>query len=1277
MIGRRISHYLILEQIGAGGMGVVYRAHDERLDRDVALKVLSPDLAGDQEFLARFRREARILSKLNHPNIATVHDFDTEDGTSFLVMEFVQGTSLLDKIRNGPLSEKELIRLALQLLDGLCAAHVASIIHRDLKPGNLRETLDGRLKILDFGLARTLDSGLEATTSVATTSGLVGTLPYMAPEQLRGENADARTDIYSVGVVLYELATGSRPFTETFGPRLIDCILHQNPPSARELNPQVGPEIELLIRRALEKEPDRRYGSAAEMRRAMQRTGENSPASTTQVDVDVPSRAPPMEIAHVLFTDIVGYSKLAMDDQQRYLRQLQKLVRSTSEFERAKSNDQLISLPTGDGMALVFFGEPEAPVRCALELSKSLRANPEIKLRMGVNSGPIYRVADINANRNVAGGGINIAQRVMDCGDAGHILISKSVADVLGQLSSWRGHLHDLGEMEVKHGVRVHVFNLLTEVAGNSAIPEKLKAQTGKQQKTIVLPQKKTWIAMAVFITVFVAAAAWTFGGRLLGKKNFRPTIAVLGFKNQTATPETDWVSTSLSDMLASELAAGDFVVPTPGESVARMKIDLALPNEASYALGTIQKVHRSLNCDYVVYGAFFDPGKSAGGRVQLNLQLRRAKSGEVLAQISETGTELALPELAARVGATLRAKLGLPGISLSQSTELQAAVPSTPEATRLYFEGLGQLRSFDLLGARQSLTKATATDPNFSLAHAYLAEAWQGLGYDQKAKQEAKTAFDLSTRLGREDKILVEARFRQISSDWDQASDLYRSLWTLYPENPEYAIRASEVQIRAGKAKDALKTIEILRKQPEPINKDPRLDLKEAEAAAALSDSPAEKQAAMRAADGAKASGSRLLEAEALWRACAAMASLGDAPGAQATCQQSIGLARPVGDLLLVARDFTVLGQIAEAQGDPKQGLAQHRQALEFARKIGSRRDVTGALINIGNNLANQGDLVAAQKSYEEALAVAQEINDQGQIIAVLNNLAAISQTLGKFPVALRLYQQSLQEAQAVRDKGGVARAQNNIGMIYSLQGNFPSAIENIQQAMKGAEETGNKSDQAQSFYALGDTKLEQGDLPAAEENYQAGLKIATLIGEKTTIALGQLSLSDLRLQAGRAAEAEVLARQAATEFHAEGMKDQESAARNFVAAALINLDRQEDAAQEMDLIARLSPEDPTVRLAVAITSGRLQIRAGKGAAGKKGLDAVATEAKRLGIPGLQFEARLAQGESALFGGERKTALSSLSILEGDAAKKGFKQFEARAKEVRQQFQMRVSGEI
>ena len=1112
MIGRTISHYVVLEEIGAGGMGVVYRAHDERLDRDVALKVLSPELSGDQEFLARFRREARTLSKLNHPNVATVHDFDTESGTSFIVMEFIQGKSLTEKIRNGPLSENELVRLALQLLDGLCAAHAEGIIHRDLKPGNLRETVDGRLKILDFGLARTLQADLDVTQSIATTSGVVGTLPYMAPEQLRGEYIDARTDIYAAGVVLYELATGSRPFPENFGPRLTDSILHRIPPSAREVNPKVSTEFDSVIRIALEKEPRRRFGSTREMLEAIERIRTNALVDALG-QVDAGSAAP-----------VSGSNQTA----------------------------------------------PAVAVRATAE----------------------------KANTPIA----------------------------------------------------------------------------GRRRQPITRRWKARIAVAAVSVVVVAALGLWVFSEQLLGKP-FRPTVAVLGFKNQTTTPETDWVSTSLADMLASELAAGDLVVPTPGESVARMKRDLSLPNEASYSQDTIQKVRRSLRCDYVVYGAFFSTGESAGGRVVLTVQLQRARTGEVMERINESGTELALPELATRVGNVLRTRLGLPRVSGSQLSELQAALPSTPEASRRYFEGLGQLRNFDLLGAKESLTKATTADPNFSLAHAYLAETWNRLGYDDKARQEAKAAFELSSRLGREDKTLVEARFREISSEWDKAVDLYRSLWTLYPENPEYAIRTADVQIRAGKANDALKTIEELHKQPESIRQDAVLDLKEAEAAEALADFSKEKQAALRAADGARAKGSRLLEAEALWRACAAMATQGDAPGAQAACRQSIGISKPLGDLLLVARGFTILGLVAGRQGDPQQSLEQHQQALNFARKIGSRRDITGALTNIGNVLADRGELVEAQKNYESALAVAQEINDRGQIVTLLNNLATLSQASGKFSVALRLYEQSLQQARLVEDKGSIARAQSNIAFIYLLQGNFSPAMQNIQDAVRAAEETGNKGDQAQFLYALGDIKLDQAQLTSSEESYQAGMKLATQIGDKTAIALGQLCLARLRLQAGRAAEAEVLARQAADEFHAQGSRDMEAAARSLLASALLDLDRKEDARQQLDLIERSSLQDPTVRLAVAITSGRLQMRSGRIAAGKTELDHVTSEARKLGVPGLQFEARLAEGEIGLFGGDRRAALSILSALQKDAGKKGFKQIEARALGFSQQISRSKTG--
>src|SRR5271157_1877151 len=181
-----------------------------------------------------------------------------------------------------------------------------------------------------------------------------------------------------------------------------------------------------------------------------------------------------LEMAHVLFMDIVAYSRLPMDQQEQTLLHLQEAVRSTREFARVQASDQLIRLPTGDGMALVFLGDVEAPVRCALELHRILRRWPEMQLRMGIHTGPVYRVEDINAARNVAGGGINIAQRVMDCGDAEHILVSKTVADVLAQVSTWSKAFHDLGEAEVKHAVRVHIYNLCTDEAGNAELPQKL-----------------------------------------------------------------------------------------------------------------------------------------------------------------------------------------------------------------------------------------------------------------------------------------------------------------------------------------------------------------------------------------------------------------------------------------------------------------------------------------------------------------------------------------------------------------------------------------------------------------------------------------------------------------------------------------------------------------------------------------------------------------------------------------------------------------------------------
>ena len=182
-----------------------------------------------------------------------------------------------------------------------------------------------------------------------------------------------------------------------------------------------------------------------------------------------------LTMGHVLFMDIVAYSRLPMCDQRKLVAVLSEVLRKSPTFAHAHQRQRLISLPTGDGAALVFFGDPEAPVRCALELSRELREHPEVKLRMGIHTGPVYRMADINANQNVAGGGINVAQRVMDCGDEGHILVSEVVADTLLQLGQWDHCLDDLGEAEVKHGLRVHLYNLHTEECGNPELPQKMR----------------------------------------------------------------------------------------------------------------------------------------------------------------------------------------------------------------------------------------------------------------------------------------------------------------------------------------------------------------------------------------------------------------------------------------------------------------------------------------------------------------------------------------------------------------------------------------------------------------------------------------------------------------------------------------------------------------------------------------------------------------------------------------------------------------------------------
>jgi len=255
MIGKTLSHYKIVSELGRGGMGIVYKAEDTNLDRIVAIKILPPQIVTTDEDQARFKREARAAAALNHPNIATVHDLgETEDGQTFIVMEHVGGLSLSEKLNQGPLEIETAVTLASQIAEGLSIAHQSGIVHRDVKPSNMMLTEDGRIKILDFGLAK-LTGGIDITKAGST----IGTAAYMSPEQARGEEVDHRTDIWSVGVVLYEMLTGKRPFVAEYDAALAYSILNTEPESVSSIRTGVKPELEQIINRAMAKGFDERY----------------------------------------------------------------------------------------------------------------------------------------------------------------------------------------------------------------------------------------------------------------------------------------------------------------------------------------------------------------------------------------------------------------------------------------------------------------------------------------------------------------------------------------------------------------------------------------------------------------------------------------------------------------------------------------------------------------------------------------------------------------------------------------------------------------------------------------------------------------------------------------------------------------------------------------------------------------------------------------------------------------------------------------------------------
>jgi eukaryotic-like serine/threonine-protein kinase len=699
-----------------------------------------------------------------------------------------------------------------------------------------------------------------------------------------------------------------------------------------------------------------------------------------------------------------------------------------------------------------------------------------------------------------------------------------------------------------------------------------------------------------------------------------RASVAVLGFTNLSGDPREAWLSTAFSDWLTTELTAGEQVRAIPAESIARMRMELALPEVDSLGRESLIRIRKNLGTDYVVAGSYALLGDKSDGPLRLDLRLQDTRSGETVGAISEAGTPERLLDLVSRAGERLREKLGVRAVTREEAAEVATALPLKSETAKLYSEGRAKLRTFDALSARNLLSEAVRVEPNYALSHAALATAWSRLGYDENAKAEAKKAFDLSANLSRADRLLTEGLYREMSLDWEKAIEINRALFEFFPDNLDYGLALVNAQVKANRWKEALDTIRALRELAPPLRDDPRIDLAEGYAARSLGDGKRADSSIARAAEKARASGASLLLARAR---------------------------------LDQAWTYENLGRFSEVE-------EAVREAKQLYIAANDRRGVAEATTIGAIGLRNEGDYLGAKKAYEEALMLYRQIGYRSGLAAENDNIADTLIYLGDLPGALRSYEAALSIYHEVGDQNGQALAKNGLGDVFLALGDREKAKEMYRGSLDICRQIGNRGRQAGALAGMGRVHGLEGDLTEARNEEMEARAIFEEIGDKTEVAHVDFNLAELLLDEGKNAQAAALARQAVEAFEKTRARSDEAAANLLIAETLLTEGRIPESRKGVDQVMSVAAQthNRELELSSAMIAARVKAASGNSTDVTEsiaGLNRIAADATAAKFANVAIEARLALGEIQMNFGDRVAGRAVLESLEKESSSGGF----------------------